>query len=79
MAQQHVLDLGRGDVLGAPDDGVVDPARDEQVPLSIEAAMVAGGNQWPTTTRSPNPSAAMSSSIVTFMLVSRTRAAVWRS
>ena len=40
---EHVLDLGRGDVLPAPDDGVVGPTLDEQVAVLVEAAPVAGG------------------------------------
>ena len=43
VRDEHVLDLGRGDVLAAADDRVVGPARDEQVAVGVEPALVAGG------------------------------------
>ena len=43
MAEQHVLDLGRGDVLAAPDDRVIGPALDEQVTLLVQPPGVSGG------------------------------------
>jgi MFS family permease len=43
VAEEHVLDLGRGDVLAAPDDGVVGAALDEQVAAGVQPAAVPGG------------------------------------
>ncbi len=43
VVDQHVLDLGRRDVLAPADDGVVRPALDEQVPAGVKAGPVPGG------------------------------------
>ncbi|MEX5636468.1 hypothetical protein [Parafrankia sp. FMc2] len=40
MADEHVLDLGRRDVLAAPNDGVVRAPGDEQVALVVEPGLV---------------------------------------
>src|SRR6202012_5120867 len=42
MGDEHVLDLGRGDVLAAADDRVVGAAGDEQVTVGVEPALVPG-------------------------------------
>src|SRR6202451_2962026 len=42
MRDEHVLDLGRGDVLAAADDRVVGAAGDEQVAVGVEPALVPG-------------------------------------
>ena len=41
MRRAEVLDLLRGDVLAAPDDEVLEPVGDRQVPVDVEAADVA--------------------------------------
>src|SRR6266571_1043426 len=43
VAEQDVLDLGGGDVLAPPDDGVVGAPLDEQVALGVEPSPVPGG------------------------------------
>src|SRR3984957_187575 len=43
MLDEHVLDLGRGDVLPAPDDRVVGAAADEQVAALVKHRNVFGG------------------------------------
>jgi hypothetical protein len=45
VAQQRVLDLGRSEVLCAPDDGVVDPTLDVQVVVGVEPALVGGAEE----------------------------------
>ena len=42
MAREHVLDLGRMDVLAARDDHVVEPAVDPEVAVRVEVPGVAG-------------------------------------
>ena len=42
VAQQHLLDLGRDDVLAAADDHVVDPVLDVEEAFLVDAAEVAG-------------------------------------
>ena len=42
VAQQHLLDLGRDDVLAAADDQVVDPVLDVEEALVVDVAEVAG-------------------------------------
>src|SRR5581483_2748315 len=41
MLEQHVLDVGGGDILAAPDDEVLQPAGDEVVPAGVDVAEVA--------------------------------------
>src|SRR5205807_1382914 len=42
VLEEHVLHVGGGDVLAAPDDEVLQPAGDEQVAVGVEVAEVAG-------------------------------------
>ena len=42
MGVQHVLDLGRVDVVAAADDELLAPADDEQEPVLVEVAEVTG-------------------------------------
>ena len=43
VLEQHLLDLGRRDVLAAPDDRVVAATLDEEVAVVVDPAAVAGG------------------------------------
>ena len=43
MTQQYLLDVGRGNILSALDDDVIDPAGDEQIAVVVQPASVVGG------------------------------------
>jgi len=55
VSHQDILDLGRGDILPAPDDRVVGAALDEQVALVIEPATVTRREQPSASSMLPSP------------------------